>query len=93
MEVVLHHIDDCPKLSDAIFAFDPTTFDRIGNDLSLRRKTVPRLITHYRPLISALIRSSASSIISRVMRSFSIFVFPYAKLRRRASRSSSENGR
>src|SRR6185312_6151018 len=58
------------------------------------RHKIPALACHYSAAASsALIFSSASTIISHVTLLLSIFAFPYAKLRRCASRSASGKGR
>ena len=76
------HLHNGFKLPETIRSFGLCNEFRITNQFSLKRFAVTNLIIHQRLNASAFRSSSCSLTISRVMRSFSIFVFPYAKLRR-----------
>ena len=82
VEKAFDHLHDSLKLPETILNFRLRYKLRVADQFGLKSLAVPNLVGHYRLSASVFRSSSCSSTISRVMRSFSIFVLPYAKLRR-----------
>ncbi|MGA2537492.1 MAG: hypothetical protein ABSF53_15850 [Terracidiphilus sp.] len=72
----LNHLNNRIELPEAVQRLLPRERIWISDDLGLEGTAMPGRIQHYRETEPDLNTSACSSTISRVMRSFSIWVFP-----------------
>ena len=82
VQEALNHLLDKLELLQPVLNFLFGSEFGVTDQLSFKRLTMPNFVRHQRVCAADWSSSSCASTISRVTRSFSIFVLPYAKLRR-----------